>query len=88
MSGVPYLDIEFSKLNVAQRRAREEWMANEANRLIEARGRIERPAKPVVWNQVHNPSEASPSPEQLQNDDMARQLIRAMAGRDRSNGNA
>lgn len=85
MSGPPYLDIEFSKLNTAQRRAREEWMAREADRLIAAKGGVKFPTRGQV-NQVAQPSNG-PSADELHNQGMALQLIEAMARRDRSNWN-
>ena len=62
-----------------QEDARTKWMVAEAERLIEARARIVRPAKPVTV-------EAKTDPEQVMRDATARQVVEALARRDRGLG--
>ncbi|CAN7540450.1 hypothetical protein LJR260_003640 [Variovorax paradoxus] len=66
----------------------QKWMIDEANRLIEARRQIERPARPVWTNQIHHPEDAKYDPERSAISDAAAQVAARMAQRDNADENA
>lgn len=67
---------------------RQKWMVEEANRLIEARAKVKRPAQPVWTNQIHPLTEIAPDLERVAINDAAAQLTARMMEKDRANDNA
>jgi len=73
------------ELSPEQLRQREQWMADEANRLIEARRSTVRPNPPAtIMGQTGSPSATLGSQDQSQ-DAIATQLMARLAQRDRGN---
>ena len=66
----------------------QKWMIAEANRLLEARRQIERPARPVWTNQIHNPNERAPDLERSEINSAAAQVAAKLAQRDDADENA
>lgn len=64
------------------------WMLGEANRLIEARKQIERPARPVWTNQISNPNERAPDLERDAIDAAAAQVAARLAKKDSADEDA
>jgi hypothetical protein len=70
-----------------QEEARIRWKVAEAERLIEARRRVQRPANPITirTNQHFDPRNVKADPGRAEQDRMAAQVIAALAQRDRGN---
>ncbi|SFP15327.1 hypothetical protein [Variovorax sp. 770b2] len=66
----------------------QKWMIAEANRLVEARRQIERPARAVWTNQIHNPDERAPDLERAAINDTAAQVAARLAKRDSADEDA
>jgi len=63
----------------------QQWMLREANRLIEARKQIERPARPVWTNRIDHPEDAKYDAERSAINDAAAQVLARLAQRDQDN---
>ncbi|SET78074.1 hypothetical protein [Variovorax sp. OV084] len=66
----------------------QKWMLEEANRLIEARKQIERPARPVWTNQIHDPNERAPDLERDAINDAAAQVAARLLKKDSADEDA
>lgn len=64
------------------------WMLGEANRLIEARKQVERPARPVWTNQIHDPNERAPDLERDAINDAAAQVTARLLKKDSADEDA
>lgn len=65
-----------------------EWMLAEANRLIEARAKVRRPARPVWTNQIVPPERAKVDPEKVAIEGAASEVAAKLAQRDKADENA
>lgn len=86
MIPIPYANVPYHELTADQARMRKAGMIREAERLIEARGAVQRPSNPVQINQIHSGESRNPTAEQQYVDDMARRLTSQLAERDKGNG--
>jgi hypothetical protein len=64
------------------------WMLEEANRLIDARKAIERPARPVWTNRIEHPEDAKYDPERDAINDAASQVAARLLKRDSADEDA
>ncbi|MBS0450119.1 MAG: hypothetical protein JSS14_02315 [Proteobacteria bacterium] len=70
----------------AEREARTRWMVTEAERLVTERRKLQRPVRAVTMtNQFYDPSHLKVDPQEHLKDQMAGQVIEALARRDREN---
>ena len=83
-NSMPFAGRPHFELSPEQQRQREQWMVDEANRLVEARRSTVRPNPPVtIMGQTSSPSATLGSQEQSQNA-VAAQLVARLAQRDGS----
>ncbi|MBT2336476.1 hypothetical protein J7E49_21510 [Variovorax paradoxus] len=82
---VPFAGRPGRELSTEENNQRQQWMADEARRLIAERQRTGRPATPVTVhaNQIFTPRNANAGPQQAANNGVATELIQRLAARDR-----
>ena len=86
MTFIPYANVPYHELTADQAKLRRLGMIREAERLIEARGAVQRPTNPVQINQIHSGESRGLMAEQRRVDDMAQRLTAQLAERDKGNG--
>lgn len=80
---IPYANIARGDLTPEQRKEQTAWMVQEAQRLVEARQAIPRPAQPIQINQIHDPRQQQVPARQPAIEAATADLIERLRARDR-----